>query len=205
MIRRLLIPLLGSGLLLAATAGSTLAKCEGNPPPEFCSELLVDMNVGGVGGIFHAGTTEPVDINLWMGERPFDATSVTLQFTRLVDGTEVRADATATAEAGLWHADVLLSGGGRWEVMAQVVGLDQAEYEVGMETIQVPRAPDQPPVSAPGTPAAPTTPILPIALLAAGIAAAGLAGLVIRDRTRRRTAGASAPTGAAASVTADHA
>jgi hypothetical protein len=86
--------------------------------------------------------------------------------------------------------------------MAQVVGPDQSAYEVGMETIQVPRAPDLPPVSTPG---APTTPILPIALLAAGIVAAALAGLVIRDRTRRRTAGATAPSGAAASVTADHA
>lgn len=203
MIRRLFIPLLGSGLLLAATAGSAVAKCEGDPQPEFCKQVIVDLNVGGVGGIFHAGTTESVDINVSLAERPFDATSVALIFGRIADGTTVRADAMATDQPGLWRADVLLPEGGSWTVVAEVVSPDGELVRFPVQTVQVPPAPNLPPAYTPPVtpPTTPTSPILPIALLAAGIAAAALTGLAIRDRSRRRTAGAPAPSGAAASAT----
>jgi hypothetical protein len=94
MIRRLLIPLLGAGLLLAATAGSALAKCEGPNPPEFCKSVAVSLNVGG-GGVFHAGTTEAVTIDVSLSEQPYEATSVTLSFARVADGTTVLVPATA--------------------------------------------------------------------------------------------------------------
>lgn len=201
MIRRLLIPLLGSGLLLAATAVSALAKCEGDPQPEFCNQVIVDINVGGVGGIFHAGTQESVDVSVSLAERPFDAESVALIFGRVSDGTTVRAEATATDQPGLWRTDVLLPNGGSWTVVAEVVTPDGELTRFPMETMQVASPPNLPPSTTPVTPpVTPTTPALPIALLAAGIAAAVLGGFVLRDRARRRTAGAPAPSGAAASA-----
>ena len=72
MIRRLLVPLLGAGLLLAMTAGSAFAKCEGPNPPEFCKTVAVSLNVGG-GGVFHAGTVESVTIDVSLSEQPYEA------------------------------------------------------------------------------------------------------------------------------------
>lgn len=196
MIRRLLLPLLGSALLLAASAGSALGKCEGNDQAEFCSEVIVDLSVGG--GIFHAGTQESVVINLSMGERPFEALGVVLSFNSTRAGTAVREPATATGQPGTWQADVLLPAGGSWDVFAQVVTADGSAYRIPLETIQVARAPDLPPATTPVAPPVTPTPVLPNALLVAGIAAAALSGLAIRDRSRRRTAGATAPSGASA-------
>jgi hypothetical protein len=202
MIHRLLIPLLGAGLLLAATAGSAFAKCEGTDPrPEFCSDVIVDLKVSG-GGIFHAGTEEAVAINVSMGEQPFDALGVVLTFARVADGTAVRVPATASPVAGQWTADVLLPDGGSWTVVAQVVTADGAEYRIPMQVVQVAAPPDLPPATPATPPVTPTTPALPIALLLAGLAAAALAGLAIRGRSRRTV---DAPTGAAASVSADRA
>lgn len=197
MIRRILIPLLGSGLLLAATAGSAFAKCEGPNPPEFCKSVAVDLSIGGGGGTLQAGINETVAINVSLGEQPYDATDVVLTFARVADGTAVTVPATASVRPGLWTADVLLPDGGSWTVVVKVVTPDGTESMVPLNTIQVRQPPALPPTTTPVTPPAapPTPPILPIALGLAGLAAAGLLGLVMRDRTRRRV---SAPVGSAA-------
>lgn len=195
MIRRLLIPLLGSGLLLAATAGSALAKCEGtDPKPEFCSQLIVDLRASD-GGIFQAGTSEAVTVQLSRGEQPFEALGVNLTFTS-GDGTTVRESAIATSRAGIWEAEVLLPVGGRWEAFAQVVTADGSAIDVGLQAIQVPRV-ELPPASTPVTPppATPTSPILPIGLGVAALGAAALLAQGIRERSKRRQA-----TGVAAAV-----
>ena len=204
MIRRLLIPLLGSGLLLAASASSVFAKCEGPNPPEFCKEVAVSLNVGGPGAM-HAGTLETIAIQVSKSEQPFDAEAVTLTFARVADGSAVRVAATATPVDGMWTADVNLPNGGSWTVVAEVVGADGSESTVSVDTIQVFRPPALPPSTTPVTPpVAPGPPILPIALVIASIAAiAGITGQVIREGSRRRTAAAPAPLGSAA--TADRA
>lgn len=209
MIRRLLIPLLGSGLLLAATAGSALAKCEGPEPPEFCKDVVVNLNIGGGGGTLQAGIRENVAIDVSLGEQPYDATSVVLTFARVADGDAVVVPATASVRPGLWTAEVLLPDGGSWTVVAQVIAPDGTETMVPYNTIQVAKAPDLPPVNSPvtpppTTPATPISPILPIGLGLAALAAAGLGGQAIRERSKRReAAGVAASVGSAA--TADRA
>ena len=199
MIRRLLIPLLGAGLLLAATAGSAFAKCEGEDPPEFCKDVAVNLSIGGGEGTLQAGIRETVTIDVSLAEQPYEAKSVVLTFARVVP-------ATASVRPGLWTADVLLNDGGSWTVVAQVIALDGTETMVPFNTIQVKKAPDLPPVNTPVTPppATPTSPILPIALGLMGIAAAALLGQGIRERSKRRAAaGVAASAGNAA--TGDHA
>jgi hypothetical protein len=196
MIRRLLIPLLGSGLLLAASASSVFAKCEGPNPPEFCKEVAVSLNVGGPGAM-HAGTLDTIAIQVSKSEQPYDAEAVTLTFARVADGTAVRVAATATPVDGMWTADVLLPNGGSWTVVAEVVGADGSESTISVDTIQVFRPPALPPSTTPVTPppVAPGPPILPIALVLGGLAAAAAAGWLILDRSRRAPAAVgSAPT-----------
>ena len=64
MIRRLLIPLIGSGLLLAAGAGTALGKCEGPNPPSFCPDVVAELHVAPF-GVGHAGTATGVDVSAW--------------------------------------------------------------------------------------------------------------------------------------------
>jgi hypothetical protein len=201
MFRRLLIPLLGSGLLLAASAGSALAKCEGPNPPEFCSEVVVGF--GDTSASFQAGTPETVVFTVTQGEQPFDAMGVTLTFISQADDSRIVVPATATNSPGLWRAEVNLPDGGIWNTYAQVVTNTGAAYRLFVERASVtlpPAPPVQKPITAP--PVTPTAPVLPIALVLGGLAAAALAGVVIRDRTRRRTAGA-AGIAATSQVTAD--
>jgi hypothetical protein len=201
MIRRLLIPLLGSGLLLAATAGSALAKCEGPNPPEFCSEVIVGF--GDSSAAFQAGTPETVVFTVSQGEQPFEAMGVTLTFINQEDESRIVVPATATNTPGLWRAEVNLPDGGIWNTYAQVVTNTGAAYRLFVERARV-TLPVAPPVEKPITapPVTPAAPVLPIALVLGGLAAAGLAGIVIRGRTRRRTAGA-AGIAATSTVTAD--
>lgn len=205
MLRRLLIPLIGSGLLLAATAGSVFAKCEGPEPPEFCKSLAVNLSIGGGGGVLQAGTRETVTIDLSLAEQPYEAASVVLVFARVADGDAVVVPATASVRPGLWTADVLLTDGGSWTVVANVATADGIESSVPINMIQVARGPDLPPATTPITPppTTPTSPILLIALGFAALAAAVLVGQGIRERSKRRAAGVPAPVGSAA--TADHA
>ena len=198
MIRRLLIPLLGSGLLLAATAGSALAKCEGPNPPEFCKSVAVNLNIGGGEGALQAGTLETVAIQVTLAEQPYEATNVVLTFARVADGTAVRVPATASARPGLWTADILLPDRGSWTVVAEIVTPDGAASTLSIGTIQVAKGPDLPPSTTPVTPppVTPAAPILPIALAFGGLAAAALLGQAIRQRSRRRTAGAAIGTAA---------
>src|SRR5437773_5786121 len=116
--RRLLIPIVASGLLLAATAGSVFAKCDGPNPPDFCKEVVASLNDGG--GNFQAGTLESLVIDLSQGEQPFNARSVVLTFTRNSDGSTLRSVATATSMAGQWTAQVRFPQGGSWTIAAQV-------------------------------------------------------------------------------------
>ena len=206
MIRRLLIPLLGAGLLLAATAGSAFAKCEGEDPPEFCKDVAVNLSIGGGEGTLQAGIRETVTIDVSLAEQPYEAKSVVLTFARVADGDALVVPATASVRPGLWTADVLLNDGGSWTVVAQVIAVDGTETMVPFNTIQVRKGPDLPPVNTPVTPppTTPTSPILPIALGLMGIAAAALLGQGIRERSKRRAAaGVAASVGSAA--TADHA
>ena len=204
MFRRLLVPLLGSGLLLAATAGSALAKCEGPNPPEFCSEVIVGF--GDSSASFQAGTPETVVFTVTQGEQPFEAMGVTLTFISVEDESRIVVPAIATNTPGMWRAEVNLPDGGIWNTYAQVVTNTGAAYRLFVERARV-TLPAAPPVEKPITapPVTPAAPILPIALVLGGLTAAALAGVVIRDRTRRRTAGAAGVAGMAATsqVTAD--
>jgi hypothetical protein len=210
MIRRLLIPLLGSGLLLAAGASTALAKCEGPNPPDFCKQVVASLNVRGGGGVIHAGTRASVDISISQGEQSFEATSVVLVFSRS-DGTVERAYATAAAVPGLWSADLLLPDDGSWNVMAQVFDAYGNASLVPIQTSwgdALPVLPPVPsaakPVTAP--PVSPAPPALPIALMVAGLAAAALLAFAMRERSRRRSVGASgATTATAGAVNSDRA
>jgi hypothetical protein len=191
--RRLFIPLLASGLLLAAGAGSALAKCEGPNPPEFCSQVVAQLSVLTTTGTFQAGTETAVDISVSRGEQPYQAQKVWLTFTRWADDSMVTSFATATIQPGLWRANVNLPGDGSWTVVANVVDAQGAAVRQSLEAVQVaaPLAepPAQPPVSTPTPPAPPSVPLLPIGLALAALAAAGAAAVGLRQRTRRGTAG----------------
>lgn len=206
MLRRFLIPLLGSGMLLGATAGSALAKCEGDPKPAFCSEVVVSVSLAG-GGMAQAGTHQTLLVNVSQGEQPFEAKSVVVTLVD-ADGTSVRALATVTSP-GLWTADVTLPSAGSWSVMAEVVGPTGDEYRIPVysewgEAFPVLPAEEQAPTTAPPvTPAAPISPVLPIVLLLGLLAVAAVAGQLIRGRIGRRTAQAPAAVGNA--TTADRA
>ena len=206
MIRRFLIPLIGGGLLLGATAGSVLAKCEADPQPAFCSEVVVSINLAG-GGMPQAGTLETLLVDVSQGERPFTAaTSVNLTLVD-ADGTTVRAPATVTSP-GLWTADVKLPAAGSWSVMAEVVASTGDTYKVPVygewgELLPVLPAAEAPAAAPPVTPAAPASPLLPILLLLSLLAAAAITGQLIRGRMRRRTA--EAPVAVRSATTADRA
>ncbi|MEP6807614.1 MAG: hypothetical protein ABI978_03330 [Chloroflexota bacterium] len=200
MIRRLLIPLIGSGLLLAAGAGTALGKCEGPNPPSFCQDVVAELNVGPF-GVVHAGTATGVDVSVWQGDNAFDALSVTLTFTLVGNGTMVSQLATATTVPGQWHADMLLPSTGTWAVVAKVIDRNGIARNLQTEVVQV----TEPPVAPPGTPVTPpptnpTLPALPIALLVAALAVAGLLAGQMRSRARRRTAGAAGGAGGSAST-----
>ena len=200
MIRRLLIPLLGSGLLLAASAGSAFAKCEGPNPPDFCSEVVVAFTTM---GDMQVGVAQAITFTVTQGEQPFEAMGVVLQFINPQDGTQIDVPAIATDSPGLWRAEIKLPADGIWNTYAQVVTNTGAAYRLFVERARVtlpPAPPVEKPITAP--PVTPAAPILPIALVLGGLAAAALAGVVIRDRTRRRTAGAAA-IAATSQVTAD--
>ncbi|MEX2135621.1 MAG: hypothetical protein WEB29_01500 [Chloroflexota bacterium] len=201
MIRSLLVPLLGSALLLAATAGSALAKCEEtvDPKPAKCSMIVAVLDVGGVP---QAGTSQSVDIYLSQGEQPFVAQTVVLILTSNSDGSRLTVPATAASEPGRWTAELLLPDEGSWGVSAKLEYVIGQPFEVAVSTdwggVLPARAPETPPVTAP--PVAPASPVLPVALVLGGLAGAALAGQVIRNRSRRRTAGAGVAAGSAATV-----
>jgi hypothetical protein len=194
MLRRLLIPLAGSGLLLAATAGSAFAKCEGPNPPAACSEVVVSLpdSVGS----FEAGTPETVLVSVSQGEQPFtEAMGVVLQFVNAGDGSRLDVPAAATTQPGLWRAVVTLPATGVWETYAQVVTNGGADYRLFVERVRVAQPPAPPaakPVAAP--PVASTPPILPIALGLAGLAAAALTVQAVRSRRRTAAAAPAAST-----------
>lgn len=191
MIRRLLVPLLGSSLLLVATAGSAMAKCEMPDPPEFCSQVIATVDYGSTGGTLRAGIETPVRVWITLGEQPIDATSVTLVFARIADASVVRVDARPSGEAGLWRAEINLPAGGGWTLVAELDGLEGGMQRLPLDTIRV-REPLQPPGQQPPTPGQPTTPApptipaLPIALLVAAAAGAGPVVRELRDRSKRR-------------------
>lgn len=199
MIRRLLIPLVGSGLLLAASAGSAFAKCEGPNPPAFCSEVIVSLGASGSGLV--GGSARSLVISVTQGEQPFEATGVVLTFTA-ADGSVVRVPATATAQPGLWRAEVTLPDAGIWTAYAQVVTSEGPAYRLFIDRVRVsepPTLPVQPPVGAP--PVAPAPPILPIALILAGLAAVALLGQTTRTRRQATAVGSAAePTASAAAA-----
>ncbi len=190
MIRRLLIPLLGGSLLLIATAGSALAKCEGPNPPAFCSQVVASVDFGSGGQSLRAGIESPLRIWVTRGEVPAEATGVTLVFARIADSTVVRAVAHPSGEAGLWNATVELPKGGGWTLVAELDNVEGGLQRLSLDTIRV-QEPLKPPTQQPPTPTQPTTPAppsipaLPIALLFAGVAAAVVVASELRGRSRR--------------------
>jgi hypothetical protein len=192
MIRRFVLPLLGSGLLLAGTATGVLAKCEGPNPPEFCQQVVAYIDDTTTGSL-QAGTSAAVYVWIRKGEQPYAVKSVLLSFSSYADGQLVRAEAIRTGQAGQWRADVKMPTDGGWKLTAYVVDLDGVTTALAVDATLVVR-PKAPPVTTPTTPTPPVTPTptlpaLPIALLVAGIAAAGMAGVALRDRTRRPAGG----------------
>jgi len=186
--RRLLIPIVASGLLLAASAGSALAKCEGPNPPDFCNDVVAGWASGYGPGAFDAGTQRSVELFVSKGEQPYDAVSVLLTFTN--DATVVNAPATLTSLPGVWRANVTLPDAGRWSINVQVVDAQGEAASLHLDPVYVPVPRIEPPATpvTPVPPAPPTFPALPIALLLAGIAAAGAAAYGLRQRTRRQSA-----------------
>ena len=199
MIRRLLIPLFASGLLLAGTAGSALGKCEegADPMPEFCNEVVASLNYGS-GGSLQAGEDTSILVSISKGEQPFEATGVVLTFVSAADGSRLQATATAATQPGNWRAEIILPDKGILTVLTAIEGADGEAYLIEGGRIRVNQPPEVPPVQTPATPpVTPSTPALPIALVLAGIAAAAIGSQVVRDRSRRR-AGAPQPTGSTA-------
>ncbi len=200
MIRRLLIPFLGSGLLLAASAGSALAKCEGPNPPDFCSQVVGSIDFGSTGSTIRAGTETSIRVWVTRGEQPTAIRSVGLVLARIGDATVVNATAELV-EPGLWRTTVNLPLAGAWTVAAEVVDVDGNTTRLNLDAVNAaPAAKAQPPTTTPpATPINPAPPALPIALLVAGLAAVTLLASGIRDRARRRvaqaTTGVSATTG----------
>jgi len=83
-------------ILLAATAGSAFAKCEGEDPPEFCKDVAVNLSIGGGEGTLQAGIRETVTIDVSLAEQPYEAKSVVLTFARVADGDALVVPATAS-------------------------------------------------------------------------------------------------------------
>ena len=91
MIRRLLIPLLASALLLTVTAGAAFAKCEGPNPPAFCQQTVASMDFGSAGSSIRAGAQTPVRLWVIRGEQPADEITVTPSSSRIGGTAVVRA------------------------------------------------------------------------------------------------------------------
>lgn len=188
--RRLVLPLLGSTLLLGAVAGSALGKCEGEDPPAFCDEAMATIDFGSSGASLGAGIESPVRLWLFRGEQPIDVSSVTLVFNRVSDQATVSIQGRPSGEPGLWLSDVELPAGGGWTVVAEFSAVDGIMERVPLDTLRV-REPLAAPGDEPGTPVTPTAPAppsvpaLPIALLVAGIVAVALFVPSVRGRIRR--------------------
>jgi hypothetical protein len=200
MIRRLLIPLLGSGLLLVASAGSALAKCEGPNPPDFCSQVVASIDFGSTGSTIRAGTETPMRVWVTRGEQPTAIRSVALVLSHIGDATVVNATAELV-EPGLWRTTVKLPLAGAWTVAADVGDVDGNTTRLILDAVNAAPAaktPQPPATTPPATPINPAPQALPIALLVAGLAGAALVASGIRGRARRRVAGAT--TGASAST-----
>ncbi|MDQ2853485.1 MAG: hypothetical protein M3R32_01350 [Chloroflexota bacterium] len=192
MIRRLLIPLLGSGLLLAASAGSALAKCEGPNPPDFCSQVVASIDFGSTGSTIQAGTETTMRVWVTRGEQPTAIRSVALTLSHIGDATVVNLTATMV-EPGLWKTTVKLPLAGAWTVRADVTDVDGNISTLNLDAVNAApavTAPQPPATTPPATPVNPTPPALPIALLVAGLAGAALLAGGMRERARRRDAGA---------------
>ncbi len=185
MIRRLLVPLLGSGLLLAAGAGSALAKCEGPNPPDFCSQVVASIDFGSAGATARAGIETPVRVWVSRGEQPTEASGITLIFARIADATVVRAEAQPSAEAGLWRVNVNLPRGGGWTVVAEVTQVDGTLVRLNLDWVLVATGPSAPRVAPLAAPISPAPPAWPIALVLAGVVASGLLAVRARQRSRR--------------------
>ena len=198
MLRRLLVPLAGSTLLLAMGATTVLGKCEGPNPPSFCADVVVSLDGGGTATAFRAGDTTDVNVVVTQGEQPFDAASVMLTFARVADGALVTAPATRTGTPGLWHAAISLPSAGSWTIAADVADPSGGTRQVAVLTIQAADPRPAPPATKPVTP--PASPLLPWLLLLGGgaVVAAGIAGSGVRARARAGSARSAAPTGAAA-------
>ena len=153
MIRRLLIPLLASGLLLAVTAGAAFAKCEGPNPPAFCQQTVASMDFGSAGSSIRAGAQTPIRLWVIRGEQPADEITVTLVFSRIGGTAVVRAAAEPAGEPGLWRANLTLPASGAWTVAAELTARDGVLQRVNLDAVPV-GEPLRPPANQPGTPAA---------------------------------------------------
>jgi hypothetical protein len=184
--RRLLIPVVASGLLLAATASSAFAKCEGPNPPDFCKEVVASMMVGG-SGYFSTGVETFVDISVTQGEQPYDAQGVFVTFGQ-PGKTAVRVRATATGMPGIWRAVVTLPEAGNWMSYSEVVDAQGVTLTLGLQNVQAVGPAPEPPAATPVPPAPPSFPTLPVVIGLGLLAAAGALAFGMRQRTRRQSA-----------------
>jgi hypothetical protein len=177
---RLVIALVTASALVLLTAGATLGKCEHDPGQ--CAGMIVTLDPGG--GLT-SGMTQTVGIMVLEDEQPYDASGVSLTFTRASDGATVRAEALPTNLPGRWEAAIELPAGGTWTARAQVVGAGYAgTFELDSVAVATGTTPPAGPVT--GTP----VPALPPALLLVTLVAlvAGLAGLVAVNRRKQAAA-----------------
>jgi hypothetical protein len=165
-------------LLSLGLAGGVLGKCNHDPEVECPAGVvaIIDLN-----GSMTAGSTETVGIWIHEDEAPYPADGVEVVFSRVGDGTTIRAVAEPTELVGRWEATVELPAGGTWAVAAEVTGPDYVGVHT-MDALQV-----QPPAATPAG-AAPTAPIqvMPwLGLLVLAAVVAGIGGLTAMTRRRQ--------------------
>jgi hypothetical protein len=127
-----------------------------------------------------AGSTETVGIWIHEDEAPYPADGVEVVFSRVGDGTTIRAVAEPTELVGRWEATVELPAGGTWAVAAEVTGPDYAGVHT-MDALQV-----QPPAAPAGAAPATPIPVMPwLGLLVLAAVVAGIGGLTAMTRRRQ--------------------
>lgn len=180
-----LAALWAASILLAATAGMTLGKCDHDQSAEVCQAVTATLDPGGT---LSAGGPQTVEIWVLQEDAPYPASSVVAVFARVADGEVVRAEARPSAQEAMWTATVTLPAGGSWTVSAEIDG-PEGLMTRALETVTV-----APLVgAAPGTssltaalsaPPAPGWLVVVVTAVGAGALGAGLA-----LRRSRRTLG----------------
>jgi hypothetical protein len=174
---RLLASTALAALLTLGLAGGVLGKCNHDPEAECPAGVVAIIDIN---GSMTAGSTETVGIWIHEDEAPYPADGVEVVFSRVGDGTTIRAVAEPTELVGRWEATVELPAGGTWAVAAEVTGPDYAGVHT-MDALQV-----QPPAAPAGAARATPIPVMPwLALVILAAVVAGIGGLTAVTRRRQ--------------------